>query len=276
MRSEPTRALQRICRVATAAVEEAAAFAQAARLRLRPGQVREKGAGDFVTSVDVRCERRLRAALGALLPDAGFLGEESRPHDLDAEWLWVVDPIDGTSNFARGLPHYAVAVALLRAGDPVLGIARCQPEAATYVALRGRGAFRNGRRFRIPCGRLDDGSILGCQWFRGQRDLGFLERLQQRGGRIRTLGCTVTQLVDVAMGRLDANVQEQGHVWDVAAAGLVVEEAGGRFTDWAGRRVFPFRDLSPRHTATVAGPPRIHRHVLRLLGGARSPVVSCR
>lgn len=260
------RVIRSVQSAATGAVAEIAATIGRAQLRLRPTDVRRKGVGDFVTTVDVRSERFLRRALQKALPQAGFLGEESTPSDLGREWIWVVDPIDGTSNFARGLPHFAVAVALLQAGDPVLAIVHAAPENALYVAGRGSGARRNGRRLRIPAGRLDDGSIVGCQWFRGQQQLDFLARLQQRGSRIRTLGSSVTQLVDVAVGRLDANVQEQGRIWDIAAAGLVVEEAGGRFTDWTGRRVFPFRDLAVEHTPTVAAPPRVHSRVLALLG----------
>jgi myo-inositol-1(or 4)-monophosphatase len=248
-----------------AAVQAVAATIQRKQLGLRPGDVRRKGVGDFVTTVDVQSERRLRRALRAALPEAGFLGEESTPADLGRDWVWVVDPIDGTSNFARGLPHFAVAVALLHCGDPVLGVVHCAPERALYVAVRGAGVRRNGRRVQIPRGRLDDGAILGCQWHRGQQDLEFLAALQRRGGRIRTLGSSVTQLVDVAMGRLDGNVQQQGRVWDIAAAGLVVEEAGGRFTDWSGRRVFPFPDLRVEHTPTVAAPRAVHAGILRLL-----------
>lgn len=259
--------VQRVVPQVTAIVEQVAAQIQRAQTRLRPGDVRRKGVGDFVTTVDVRSERRLRRALHAAFPDAGFLGEESAPADLGRDWVWVVDPIDGTSNFARGLPHFAVAVALLHRGDPVLGVVHCAPEQALYVAVRGGGVRRNGRPLRIPPGRLDDGAILGCQWHRGQQDLEFLAALQRRGGRIRTLGSSVTQLVDVAMGRLDANVQQQGRIWDIAAAGLVVEEAGGRFTDWSGRRVFPFADLAVEHTPTVAGPRGVHAGVLRLLVG---------
>lgn len=233
--------------------------------RLRPADVTRKGVGDFVTTVDVRSEAKLRRALSRWLPAAGFLGEESTPADLGHDWLWVVDPIDGTSNFSRGLPHFAVSVALLYQGNPVLGVVHCAPEEALYIAKKDCGVRRNGKAITMPKGRLDDGAILGCQWFRGQQDLGFLAQLQQRGGRIRTLGSSVTQLVDTAMGRLDANIQEQGRIWDIAAAGLVVEEAGGRFTDWSGRRVFPFRDLTVEHTPTVAASSPVHAGVLRLL-----------
>lgn len=250
-----------------AQVRGIAAMVGTAQRRLRPADVRRKGVGDFVTAIDLRAERRLRPALAKLLPEAGFLGEESTPGDLERPWVWVVDPIDGTSNFANGLPHFAVSVALLHHGQPLLAIVHCAPENALYVARHGGGAWRDGRRLRTPPGVLDDGAMLGCQWFRGQQELGFLARLQSRGGRIRTFGSTVTQLADVASGRLDGNVQEQGRLWDIAAAGLVVLEAGGRFTDWGGKAVFPCRDLQVGHTATVAAAANVHRPLLRLLGG---------
>lgn len=259
----------------TALVQATAATIDRARRRLRPADVRRKGTGDFVTAVDIRVERRMRAALRALLPEAGFLGEESAPADLDRPWLWVVDPIDGTSNFARGLPHYAVSVALLWRGQPVLAAVHCEPERALYGAVFGHGARRNGRPLRTPPGRLDDGAMIGCQWHRGQQDLEFLARLQRRGGRIRTLGSTVTQLADVAAGRLDGNVQQQGRVWDIAAAGLIVAEAGARFTTWSGAPVFPLRDLRVGHTATVAAPPAVHRGLLALLRGRQPGQPRC-
>jgi myo-inositol-1(or 4)-monophosphatase len=238
-----------------------------AQRRLRPDQVRLKGVGDFVTDLDLRAERGLRSALRRLLPAAGFLGEESAPHDLDQPWLWVVDPLDGTSNFARGLPHFAVSVALLHHGQPQLACIHCAPENAIYEAVHTVGAFRRGRRLHQAAGRLDDGAILGCQWLRGQQELAFLARLQRRGSRIRTLGSTVTQLADVAGGRLDGNIQQQGRIWDIAAAGLVVLAAGGRFTDWSGRPVFPLANLRVEHIPTVAGSPAVHRGLLRLLRG---------
>lgn len=263
----PRATAWRLRRATAELVRRIAASTARAQRRLRPADVRRKGAGDFVTAVDLRAEHRLRRALAALLPEAGFVGEESDPANLDQPWIWVVDPIDGTSNFARGLPHFAVSVALLWRGQPVLGCMHCAPEQALYVAVDGRGAWRDGRRLRVPPGRLDDGAMIGCQWHRGQQDLAFLARLQRRGGRIRTLGSSVTQLADVATGRLDGNVQEQGRIWDIAAAGLVVEQAGGRFTDWSGRPVFPFRDLTVGHTPTVAASPAVHRRLLRLLRG---------
>ena len=95
--------------------------------------------------------------------------------------------------------------------------------------------------------------------------MSFLAALQGQGARIRTLGSTVVQLCDAAAGRLDANVQQQGRVWDFAAAGLIAEEAGLKFTDWTGRRVFPLPSLTVEHTPTVAARPAVHRRICQAL-----------
>jgi len=236
-----------------------------AQARLKPSDVRRKAVGDFVTAIDVRSEQRLRRELTRLLPEAGFLGEESEATGVDNDWLWVVDPIDGTSNFASGLPHFAVSVALLFRGQPMLAAIHCSPEDAVYTAVHGLGCWRNRRRMQAPRGRFDDGAIVGCQWFRGQADMRFLTQLQSQGARIRTLGSTVVQLADVVRGCLDANVQQQGRLWDFAAAGLVAVESGLRLTDWHGQAVFPVRDLMVEHTATIAATPAVHRQIVALL-----------
>ena len=281
----PLRPPPRVRRIATrlrlptiAAVAGVARRIRKSQRALRPRDVRRKGVGDFVTSVDIACERSLRRSLRRVFPDAGFLGEETSPADLDRDWVWVVDPIDGTSNFSRGLPHFAVSVALLWRGRPVLACIHCLPEDASYTAVHGGGARRDGRAIRTAASAAAaaDAAIVGCQWHRGQQRFGFLAALQRGGGRIRTFGCTVTQLADVAMGRLDGNVQEQGRVWDIAAAGLLVEEAGGRFTDWRGRSVFPFARLDIGHTPTIAAAPATHRHLVRALRGHSPALVVSR
>lgn len=268
----PARIDRKVSRLAARLEPAVAALARATGATVRRAQrrvgarnARRKGVGDFVTDVDVRAERSLRRSLVRLLPDAGFLGEETDPSDLDRDLLWVVDPIDGTSNFASGLPHFAVSVALLHRGQPILAALWAEPAGALFTARLGAGARRDGRRLHCPAGAIDDSGMIGCQWFRGQGDLGFVADLQRGGSRIRTFGSTVTQLLDVAQGRLDANVQEQGRIWDFAAAGLVVTESGGRFTTWAGSNVFPIRDLAIAHTATIASPRNVHRSLCRWL-----------
>lgn len=236
------------------------------RHRPRGQTMQRKGEGDFVTAVDLSIERQLRREIRAGFPNHGILGEEGRPHRPEADFQWILDPIDGTSNFGRGLPTYAISVACFYRGYPLAVAMHCLPEAQSYLAAAGLGAWCGRQRLRMEPGRLDDGSILGLQWHRGPRELEYLPALTHSGTRIRNLGCTVSQLCAVAAGRLDGNVQEQGKIWDFAAAGLLVIEAGGRFTDWTGRDIFPLRDLDPEaHHPSLAAAPRVHRQLVRIL-----------
>jgi myo-inositol-1(or 4)-monophosphatase len=241
------------------------------RAGLRPPELRRKGPGDFVTDLDLRVEDDLRRWLTAAHPGHGFLGEESGPSATEKDLVWVVDPIDGTSNFGRGLPCHAVAVACLFRGRPVAAAMSCQPEDRIYSAAAGLGAFRGRRRIRMQPRRLDDRAIIGCQWHRSSTSLGFVEDLVATGARLRNLGSTVVQLCDLVMGRLDANVQEQGRIWDIAAPGLLVMEAGGRFTSWDGRPVFPADLDGSVHHPTLAAAPALHRRLTNVLPRSVSP-----
>src|SRR5262245_48795538 len=170
--SAPHRQLLSTARAAAvSAVATAVATIRRTRSRRGATTPRRKGDGDFVTAIDLKCERLLRQRLLAAVPAAGFVGEETAVVGVDREAVWIVDPIDGTSNFANGLPHWAVAVALLWRGRPVVAATWCEPERVLYSAVAGRGAFAGSRRLRARRGRWDDGAIAGCQWFRGQQDL---------------------------------------------------------------------------------------------------------
>jgi myo-inositol-1(or 4)-monophosphatase len=257
--------VRRLLATARAAAREA--FQLVVR-RTRSGRpvARRKGEGDFVTAIDVAVERLLRRRLLAAHPTHGFVGEETSPVRPDAEHLWIVDPIDGTSNFARGLGPYAVAVACLRDRTPVAAAMVCAPGNEFYSAGRGLGAWCGNRPLRIRGRQLDDASVIGVQWLRGPRSLWYLPRLLDTGTRIRNFGCSVGMLCDVAQNRLDANLQEQGRIWDIAAPALVVLEAGGRFTDWSGKPIFPLaeRDFE-RHYPSMAASPATLRSLLRAL-----------
>ncbi len=269
--------LRRLRPVFRALVQDVARYVVRAQARLAPTEVRDKGVGDYVTRIDLEAERRLRIGLLRALPEAGFLGEESTPSGLEREWVFVVDPVDGTSNYARGHTCFCVAVALLRHGQPVLACIHREPEGVLYEAVRGGGAFRSGRRLRLraDAGALDDRGIVGVQWFRRPRpaDLEFVLRLQERGARVRLLGSTVAQILDVAAGRLDANVQAPGRLWDLAAPCLVASEAGARCTDWRGRPLFPVRDFAVRHQPSLVAPPLAWRKLRRWLAELPNPVV---
>jgi myo-inositol-1(or 4)-monophosphatase len=255
------RALARTARTLAAAVG-----AYVARAQRRHGGARRKGVGDFVTRIDLAAEERLRRALRRAHPDHGFLGEETGAERPDAELCWVVDPIDGTSNYAHGLRDFAVSIACLWRGQPMAAAVACGPGLDVYAAAHGLGARTAGRRLALGPARLDDAALVGVQWHRGSAArLDFVASLIGTGARLRVLGSTVVQMCAVADGRLHANVQQQGRLWDYAAAALIVTEAGGVVSDWAGQPVFPVGDvLGGGHVSTIAAGRAVHRRLLRL------------
>lgn len=199
--------------------------------RRRPGGFRLKGKADLVTSQDSRAEDELRAGL----PQAAFWGEEGGRSGSDA-WCWVVDPLDGTTNYAHRYPHAAVSVALARDGQVELGIVYDLFRGELFEAVRGQGAWLNGRAVTVsPVASLEE-SLLGTGFGPDSAD-GEYERfrwLQQRCHGVRRSGCCSLDLCWVACGRLDGFYEWDLQPWDVAAGGLIVAEAGGRFTTLKG------------------------------------------
>ena len=226
-----------------------------------------KGEGDPVTHLDLEAEARLRTAIATAWPTHGFLGEETDATGLDREFVWIVDPIDGTANFAADITPWGVAVACLTRGAPIAAAVFCMPGQRTLAAAAGRGARADGERIRLRAGgALGADSLVGMQWFRGETRLPFLPRILATGTRIRVQGSTVTQICDVATGRLAANIQTQGRIWDIAAPALILEEAGGEIRDWQGRPIFPLRALDrDRHYPSVSGTHAVVGQVVALL-----------
>jgi myo-inositol-1(or 4)-monophosphatase len=229
--------LSREVRVAARAAARGAEVVREAGLRGRVG-VRDKALpGDYVTEVDIAAEQAIVSLLEAEGGGVGVHGEERGGVDIaDA---WVVDPLDGTTNFAHGLPTFAVSIALEKAGTVVLGVVYDPIREETFVAERGQGA------------RLNDGGIgvsetdelvraLVVTGFPYDRDevpeaVELFGRFSVRAQGMRRLGSAALDLCFVAAGRLDAYYERGIHAWDVAAAGLILEEAGGKITDYQGR-----------------------------------------
>lgn len=191
-----------------------------------------------VTIADREAERTLRALIAARFPDDGILGEElgvSRP---DAPRHWILDPIDGTRSYVRGVPLYGVLIALEEADRVLLGVAHFPALRETVAAARGLGCWWNGRRARVSdVARLADSLILTTD-VEKMEDLGrgaAWNAVRARAGTVRTWGDCYGHVL-VATGRAEAMLDPVLAAWDVAALSPIVEEAGGVFTDWAGNR----------------------------------------
>lgn len=243
---------------------EAAARAGGRIVRARgPEQVRHKGTVDLVTEVDLASEEAIRAFLAAASPGVPVLAEEAGGA-LTASTRWIVDPLDGTTNFVHGYPSYGVSVALEQDGVLVAGCVYDPIHDVAFTATKGGGAWCEGRRLRVSATPDLDQSLLitGFPYDRRQRAehyLRFMRAFMERSQGIRRAGAASIDFCHVAAGRADGYWEFGLSPWDVAAGALLVEEAGGRVTDVA---LGPLVVGRPRVLATNG---RIHEEMAAVI-----------
>ena len=236
-------------------------------------QVSVKGPRNFVTAADRRAEAILREELAKARPDYGFLGEEGGAHEgADKAHRWIVDPLDGTTNFLHGIPHFAVSIALERNGTIVAGLVYNPANDEMFVAERGKGAFLDDKRIRVAARERLADAVVACglpHYGRGDLALARNEiaAAQQHFAGLRRYGAAALDLAWVAAGRLDAYWERDLSPWDVAAGSLLVREAGGYVSDLDGG------DAILRKGNVVAGNETMHRALLRLLKEAATAAV---
>lgn len=226
-------------------------------------QTKDGNPRDLVTDADLAAERAIIGAIARRFPDHGVLSEEAGSSGPASDYLWVIDPLDGTTNFSQGIPFFAVSVALLKQGAPVVGVVYHPTSGELFYAQRGGGAFVGGRPLAVsPQGALERAMVC-VEWGKSEasldRGLRDLVRVTRRANKLRALGSAALNLAYVAAGRLDAFVVNGLHPWDVAAGALLVEEAGGSVTPSAWGRI---ADPSGLLVATNA---TLHDGLLNLL-----------
>lgn len=210
-----------------------------------PHQIAWKNSAiDPVTEMDRRAEALIVERLRDAFPDYGFLTEESPAQGTDA-LRWIVDPLDGTVNYAHGHPHFAVSIALERAGEIVLGVVYHPALDELFTAVRGEGAWCNGRPLRVSStARLVEALLAsGSPYDVHRRPEPYLQLwrgLVTHAQAVRQSGSAALDLCYVAAGRLDGYAESGLDPWDVAAGSLIVEEAGGKVTDFLGGRDFVY------------------------------------
>lgn len=249
------RTAVRACRAAGAL--QRAAFGRA-------GRVEHKGEIDLVTEVDRRSEEAILAIVRRRFPRHAVLAEESGESGGGGEHLWIVDPLDGTTNFSRGFPFFCVSVAVARRGRVIVGAVLQPLLGELFTAVRGAGAFLNGRRIGVSRRRLLDQAFLATGFpydirRGGDDNLGHFARFATRCLAVRRAGAAALDLAYTAAGRFDGFWELRLRPWDIAAGALLVEEAGGRVTGLDGRRwTLPERDV-------VASNGPLHGAMLRVL-----------
>ena len=234
-------------------------------------QVSVKGPGNFVTAADHRSEETIFRELSRARPGYGFLMEErGLVAGPDKTHRWIVDPLDGTTNFLHGLPIFCIAIALERDGEIVCALVYNPILDELYTAEKGQGAFVNSRRLRVAARKqLADCVISIGIPHRGRsehpRFLSECKALMEQVGGLRRTGSAAIDLAWVAAGRFDGYVEHQLQPWDVAAGTLLVREAGGFVTDAAGgQKMFDTGSI-------VAGNQTVHKALLAALAGSAAP-----
>ena len=233
-----------------------------------PAEWTQKGSRDYVTEVDRTAERIIGEVLAQGIPGGRIVGEELNPTLSSDGLVWVVDPLDGTTNFLHGYPSYAVSIAAAVDGVLQAGVVHNVPLQQTYCASRGGGAWLGERRLRVSAIADPEFALIGTGF--PFRDLSDLEEYQRQFSRvaagtsgIRRPGAAAIDLADVAAGRFDGFWEQRLSAWDIAAGCLLIREAGGRITNFEGR------EIGIEHGEVVAGNPTIHNWLLEVLSSEK-------
>jgi myo-inositol-1(or 4)-monophosphatase len=199
----------------------------------KPKRVNVSDAHDIKLELDVRCQKLIEKILRAAFPQIPLLGEEGISGDMNAEYRWVVDPIDGTVNYFYGLPHAAVSIALEHRNKSIVGVIYDPFTDELWTVIRGGKTKLNGKIVRVStCSEIGD-AVIAIGFSKSKESLDksipHLNRLARSAKKIRILGSAALELAYVACGRLDLYVERRINLWDVAAGGLMVESSGGEF-----------------------------------------------
>jgi myo-inositol-1(or 4)-monophosphatase len=231
-------------------------------------QVSLKGPANFVSLADKRAEQMLYEDLTKARPGYGFIGEEGGTREgSDKSHTWIVDPLDGTTNFLHGIPQFAISIGLRRDDTVIAGLIYNPANDELYIAERGKGAFLNDQRLRVAGRRKLDDCVVACglpHIGRGDHDLSRREmtEIQNRVAGLRRFGAASLDMAFVAAGRLDAYWERNLSSWDMAAGLLMVREAGGFVSDLDGRE-----DIFGKGEV-IAGNETMQREVLALIRAA--------
>jgi len=234
-------------------------------------QVSLKGPANFVTASDRRAEETLFQELSKARPGYGFLGEEGGSREgADKTHRWIVDPLDGTTNFMHGIPQFAISIALERDGAVIAGLIYNPVTDEMFIAEKGKGAFLNEQRIRVAARKRLGEAVIACGLpHHGRGDVALARKetgaMQDQVAGLRRFGAAALDLAWVAAGRLDGYWERDLKPWDMAAGMVLVREAGGFVSDCDGDSdIFGKGQIA-------AGNEAIKKEILRVLSGAAKP-----
>ncbi len=226
-----------------------------------------KGRANLVTQADVACQKAILQIIKKNFPEHDFLAEENGLKNTGSDWKWVIDPIDGTTNFAHTLPQFSISIALAHKGVLVLGGVYDVFKDELFLARKGKGATLNGKKIHVSkVKRLEDALLVtGFPYVREGRMEELLTRFKNfilSCHDVRRLGSAALDMCWVAAGRFDGYWEDSLNPWDISAGKLILEEAGGKVTDYAGK---PWKKLEAFGSQTLASNGKIHREMFDII-----------
>jgi myo-inositol-1(or 4)-monophosphatase len=232
----------------------------------RKHQIQVKPGAGIVTEADKAAERYLLKQISRKFPESSIITEETGEYSGTSELLWILDPLDGTSNYAHGFPWFCVSIGVYSAGKPLAGAIYQPITKEYYFAQKSKGSFLNGKKIKVSsCKQLNE-SLLGTGFYYSKkaqltREMKIFHRVNEAAHAVRRPGSAALDLACVAAGRFDGFWEKGLSSWDVAAGILLVEEAGGVVTDYSGSKT----DLFSREL--IASNRNIHRQLVKVVNG---------
>lgn len=225
--------------------------------------VKEKGVADYVTQVDVTVQDFLKRELHTFAPEIQFLGEETGLHRMEVDSYWILDPVDGTTNLMHDYRHSVVSLALCRRKEIVMGIVYDPFHDELFQAVKGEGSFLNGKPIHVSTARKLSETIIGIGTAKrelAKENFARFLKVYENSQDIRRLGSAALELAYTACGRQGGYFEVYLNPWDYAAGMLLVQEAGGKVSDWDGKELDPARGSQVTGTNGL-----IHEELLKLL-----------
>ena len=237
--------LEAICQQVIEISKKTAVYIQSERGKINSGAIEVKGLNDFVTRVDKHSERLIIENLESLIPDAGFIAEENTKSLKGKKYNWIIDPLDGTTNFIHGLPCYCISIALMQDDEIVIGVVYELNLQECFYAWKDGGAYLNGKSIKVSETKLLKDSLLATgfpyyDYHLLDEYMALFKHFMKNTHGVRRLGSAAADLAYLAAGRFEGFYEYSLKAWDVAAGTLIVTEAGGKVSDFRGGNNYIF------------------------------------
>ncbi len=236
---------EEICKQVNHLAKDVGQFIKGEVRNIDHNDIKQKGIHDFVTYVDKTSEERLVSKLRDILPEAGFITEENSLLERSDNYNWIIDPLDGTTNFIHSIPFYSISIALMHQNEIILGVVYEVNSKELFYSWKGEKAYLNGVVIKVSSSKKMDDSLIATgfpfhDFSKLDAYLNTIRFIMQNSCGVRRLGSAALDLAYVACGRFDAFFEYGLHPWDVAAGSFIVKQAGGKVTDFIGGDEYVF------------------------------------